>query len=118
MGWNFTQQASTSAARSVTTLMSTAERFDYITGIHPESTAHTKKSDTDDVITVVKVVQSCKILIAIDGREHTSFGYFSASPLSRLKRQDLEQWILQRAKDHDILYLAADDNEQNDSDTD
>jgi len=37
MGANFTQQSSTRVARDVTTLASTADKFDVATGIHPES---------------------------------------------------------------------------------
>lgn len=84
MGANFTEKANTTAARSVSTLVSTAELFDKVTGIHPESTAHTTKSDMDDVLTIVRDVQSCKILTAIDKREHKSFPRFPSSPLNAL----------------------------------
>ncbi len=77
LGANFTQEASTRAARATSTLVSIDELFDKATGIHPESTAHTSKSDVDDVLAVTKDVQLHKILTAIDHRDHTSFPGFS-----------------------------------------
>ncbi len=49
MGSNFTQEASTKAARAVSSLARMAKRFDDQTGIHPQATAHTHKSDDKDV---------------------------------------------------------------------
>ena len=54
VGSNSTQKASTTAARSVTTLTQT---FDQATGIHPKSSAHSRGSDRDDVIKIADVVR-------------------------------------------------------------
>ncbi len=80
--------------------MSTAELFDKVTGIHPQSTAHTTRSDVDDILTIVKDVQVNKILTAIDNREHKSFPGFAPNPLKALNRTNLEEWI---KKNHNNL---------------
>ena len=49
MGANFTEAASTRAARAVTSLAHMSERFDSESGIHPEASAHTTMSDEADV---------------------------------------------------------------------
>ena len=100
MGANFTEQSSTRAARCVTTLASIAETFNHQTGIHPESTAHTTASNHDHVLSVAQVVRSCDILSVRSGRSHSNFLGFAASPLSALKRDDLEKWIKQKVKEH------------------
>ena len=62
MGANFTEAASTRAARAVTSLAHMSERFDSESGIHPEASAHTTKSDEADVTTVVRVLQERDVL--------------------------------------------------------
>ena len=56
MGSNFTEQSSTRVARSLTTLNSIATKFDSECCIHPESTAHTGRSNTEDIKLVVNTV--------------------------------------------------------------
>ncbi len=102
LGANFTQEASTRAARATSTLVSIDELFDKATGIHPESTAHTSKSDVDDVLAVTKDVQLHKILTAIDHRD------FLSSPLKALNRVNLEEWIKKKVKDHNKLHVPVD----------
>lgn len=62
MGANFTEAASTRVARAVTSLAHMAGRFNSESGIHPEATAHTTKSDKTDVMSVVKVLQQRDVL--------------------------------------------------------
>ncbi len=83
--------------------MSAGELFDKATSTHPESTAHTTKSDVHDVLSIAKDVQFCKILTAIDNREHKSFPGFATSPLKALNRKNLEEWIKKKVKDHTKL---------------
>ena len=72
MGENFTKMASTRAARAVTSLAHMSERFDTQSGIHPEASAHTTKSDDVDVMTVVKVLQGRDVLSVHSGQSHQS----------------------------------------------
>ena len=110
MGANFTEQASTRAARSVTTLVATAELFDKVTGIHPETTAHTTRSDQDDVLTIVRDVLSYEILTAIGKRDHKSFPEFPPSPLHGLNRKKLEEWITAKAKAHNKMGIVNEED--------
>ena len=98
MGANFTEQASTRAARAVTSLAKMSRRFDDVTGIHPESTAHSVKSDEDDVKHVVKVIQRTDALNIHSGRCHTKFSKMSTNPLKSLDRAKLHLWIKQKIK--------------------
>ena len=72
MGANFTEVASTRAVRAVTSLAHMSERFDTQSGIHPEASAHTTKSDDVDVMTVVRVLQERDVLSVHSGRSHQS----------------------------------------------
>ena len=47
MGANFTEEASTIAARAVTSLATISVAFDKNSGIHPEASAHSTRSDMD-----------------------------------------------------------------------
>ncbi len=98
MGANFTEQASTRAARSLSTVVYTVELFDEMTCIHKQSTGHTVKSDVDDVLSIVIDVQSYQILTAINERDHKSFPAFSPNPLHGLKHTKLDKWIRQKVK--------------------
>ena len=100
MGANFTEAASTRAARAVTSLAHTAERFDSETGIHPEATSHTTKSDEADVLSVVKVLQQREVLTIHPGRSHHKFPNMSTNPLQSLNHEKLHQWIRDKVKDH------------------
>ncbi len=89
--------------------MSIEDLFDKVTGIHPQSTAHTSKSDVDDVLAVTKDVQLHKIQTAVvDQRDHKRFPGFSSSPLKALNRVNLEEWIKKKAKDHNYLHVPVD----------
>lgn len=98
MGANFTEQASTRAARAVSSLANMSKRFDDTTGIHPESTAHCRKSD-EDVKHVVKVVQTVDALTIHSGRRHTKFPKVSSNPLIALDREKLHKWITRKIKE-------------------
>ena len=114
MGSNFTQQASTTAARSVTTLTSLAEKFDRATGIHPESSAHTRRSDRDDVIKIVDVIRRNQVLTAMTNREHANFKGFSGNPLNSLDREKMESWIKTKVSQHNKLLSTTEDSDTED----
>ena len=98
MGANFTEQASTRAARAVTSLAAMSARFDDQTGIHPEATAHSRKSDEDDVKQVVKVLKDIDALIIHSDRCHSKFTKISSNPLQSLKKGNLDLWIKEKIK--------------------
>ena len=100
IGANFTEAASTRAARAVTTLAHMAERFDSQTGIHPEATAHTTKSDEADVLSGVKVLQQREVLKIHPGRSHHKFPKMSTNPLRSLNSEKLHLWIKDKVKHH------------------
>ncbi len=107
MGANFTEVASTRVARAVTTLGHVVKIFDTHTGINPRSSAHSRKSDDEDVKKVVKALMEQKILtVQSTPRSHTAFSNMTANPLQSLNRHKLEEWIRLKLK-HFSNKLAA-----------
>ena len=98
MGANFTEAASTRAARAVTSLAHMAERFDCETGIHAEASAHTTKSDEADVLSVVNVLLQREVLKIHPGRSHHKFTNMATNPLQSLNHEKLNKWIRTRLK--------------------
>ena len=78
--------ASTRAARAVSSFERLALGFVRQTGIHPEATDHSRKSDAKDVQIVVEVVLKARILEVIDKRCQSKFANFSPNPLDRIER--------------------------------
>eukprot|EP00731_Ephydatia_muelleri_P008979 Em0004g1317a len=93
MGANFTEFASTRAARAVSSLERLALGFERQTGIHPEATAHSRRSDVKDVQIVAEVVLQAKILEVFDERYHSKFPNFSSNPLNRFDTDKMIIWI-------------------------
>ena len=111
MGANFTEISSTRAARSVSSLEKMAKIFDNQTTIHPEATAHSRKSDHNDVIIVVDIIMKSQLLECTDRkRSHSSFSKFSADPLHKLNREAMKKWITKKAKDH-LKFIISDDSD-------
>ena len=65
--------ASTRAARAVSSLERLALGFERQTGIHPEATDRSRKSDAKDVQIVVEIVLKARILEVIDKRCQSKF---------------------------------------------
>ena len=97
MGANFTEEASTRAARSVSSLERIAKIFDNETDIHKEASAHSRKSDEKDVKSVVKILQQSKVLSIYSGRCHVNFPTCPSNPLSKLNWDKLYVWIKEKA---------------------
>ena len=101
MGANFTKEASTRAARAVTSLATMANCFDSQTGIHALPSAHTRKSDEKDLDLVVKELLNAKSLEIIPSRQHDSFPHMSINPLHTFNRAEFEQWVRKKMLQYD-----------------
>ena len=112
MGANFTKTASTWAARSVSSLERLSTGFDKQAGIHPEATAHGRRSDEKDVKIVVDVLKKAKVLEVIEKRSHRMFPKFNPDPLHKLKREQMVKWIKRKARE----YMRSDTASVSDSD--
>ena len=93
MGANFSQNALTNIARSVTYMSSVTNIFDQQCGIIQDSVAHTTKDDVSDVKRVVNVVKSEKLWKIHKGRAHRNFKTISSDPLTKLDKSKLDKWI-------------------------
>ena len=96
MGANFTEQASKRIARSISTLDKIVTNFDKQTNLHPETSAHSTKSDNHDVNQAVSVVLKCKLLDIVPGRKHSSFKTISINPLKKLDKETMDKWMKQK----------------------
>ena len=101
MGSNFTQEASTKAARAVSSLARMAKQFDDQSEIHPQATAHTRKSDEKDLHLVVKVVMDSKCLQIIQNRHHSNFPEMKLNPLHKFKQKEFDLWVKSKMKQYD-----------------
>ncbi|KAL5517605.1 hypothetical protein EMCRGX_G003187 [Ephydatia muelleri] len=113
VGANFTESASTRAARAVSSLERLALGFERQTGIHPKTTAQSRKSDVKDVQIVVEVVLKARILEVIDKRCQSKFLNFFPNPLDRIDRDKMMKWIEKKAKQQSNIqsYTTDSDNE-------
>ena len=100
MGSNLTESALQRAARSVTTLHQICDRFDAQSGVPSRTTAHSTKSDRDDVKKVVDTVLKNKLLVEIGHREHRSFRDMKLNPLHKWDVQSTECWIRAKLKEY------------------
>ena len=96
MGANFTEEASTIAARAVTSLATISVAFDKNSGIHPEASAHSTRSDMDEVTRVVSIIKRNNVLCIKPGRYHSNFPKISLNSISWPK---LNKWIKEKVKE-------------------
>ncbi len=101
MGANFTQEASTEAARAISSLDRMANRFDNQTSIHALPTAHTRKSDEKDLNMVVTELLNTKCLQIIENRHHDSFPHMKLNPLSKFNRTEFNLWVQKKMRQYD-----------------
>ena len=73
--------------------------FNKQTNLHPETSAHSIKSDSHDVNQVVTVVTKSKLLEIIPGRKHSSFKTIFVNPLSKLDKGTMDSWIIGKVTD-------------------
>ena len=92
MGANFSQNALTNVARSITYMVSVSARFDQQCKVI-ESSMHTTCEDFDDVNRVVGVVMRENLWEIHKGRKYRKFKVLSTDPLINLDRKKLEQWM-------------------------
>ena len=88
MGANFTQNALTSIARSITFMSSTSAQFDKQCGII-DSSAHAIRDDYDDVKQIVGVVKWEKLWKSkksVKHRRYLKFNFTSTNPLNKLDK--------------------------------
>ena len=100
MGSNFSQKAITNVAHSVTYMEVVTNRLDQQCGIHVESSAHSTRSDINDVKKVVSTVMREKLWDVKKGRKFDKFKTMSSNPLKRLNREKLTSWMTDKIKQY------------------
>lgn len=100
MGSNLTESALQRSARSITTLKRICERFDDQSGVPRRTTAHSTRSDSDDVTKVVDIVLKNQLLEEMGNREHRAFKEFHLNPLHKWDVKKTEGWIGSKVKEY------------------
>ena len=100
MGPNLTDTALQRAARSVTALDAIAEAFDAQSGVPHRSSAHTTKSDTQDVKKVMAIVMKNKLLTSIGSKDHRTFSTLALNPLAKWDVKKTVEWIAAKKKEY------------------
>lgn len=109
MGANFSQNALTTIARSITFMLAVSAQFDQQCKVTPESSVHTAREDVDDVKRVMSVVRREKLWEVCKGRKHRKFKTMASDPLGRLDRNRLKTWMKKKIKDY-IKYKQLEEN--------
>ena len=110
MGANLTDKALKRAACSVTVLHEFTQVFDDQKYVPPIFSAHSTRSDVDDVAQVVSVLLKNKILEVVRGRKHSLFTKLNENPLFELDRDKMCQWIEKKKKGHKFKYAVGEGN--------
>lgn len=100
MGPNLTEKALQRAARSVTALDAIAESFDTQSGVPHRTSAHSTKSDIQDVKKVMATVAKHQLLTQLGNREHRTFPGLQLNPLSKWDIEKTKLWIKTKKKDY------------------
>ena len=88
------------AARSVTALDAIAEAFDAQSGVPHRNSAHTTKSDTQDVKKVMAIVMKNKLLTSIGSRDHRTSSALALNPLAKWDVKKTVEWIAAKKKEY------------------
>ena len=97
MGSNLTETALQRAARSITTLNQICGTFDAESGVPFRTTAHSTRSDRDDVKKVVSIVLKDKLLVDTkEPRQHKAFQGIKLNPLHAWDVKQTEGWVKQK----------------------
>ena len=116
MGPNMTENAIKRAARSVTALCHIRDEFDKQSDVPVVTTAHTTRTDEEDVAKVISVLMKNRSLSITPGRKLSQFKQFSMNPLNNLKWDQMKTWI--RRKKSELLSYKCAVGEGNMSDSD
>ena len=119
MGAQKTIQAVNRATTAACGLRNIEENFDEVTGVHPQSTAHTYQSAEKDQNDMISIVCGLKPFQHIPGRHHSSFPNLPRSPLDLVDIRILEEWMKSSkqklARDPDMPWDTSDDEESSHS---
>lgn len=100
MGPNLTEKALQRAARSVTMLDTIAASFDVQSGVPHRTSAHSTKSDIQDVKKVMMTVMKHKLLTQVGYREHRTFPGMALNPLAKWDVKKTQLWITEKKKEY------------------
>lgn len=113
MGPNLTEKSLQRAARSVSTLHAICQKFDGQSNVPVTTTAHSTKTDKNDVQKVVSSVTKNNLLKTLPVRRHNMYKTIRLNPLFNWKKEDTIKWIEKKRKDFiKFQGVAADEDEQ------
>ena len=98
MGSNLTEDALQRAARSISTISAICKSFDQWAGVPVGTTAHSTRSDKQDIAKVTAAVLKNDLLSISAGRKHHAFPQQKTNPLHNWNKEKTKQWIETKQK--------------------
>lgn len=100
MGSNLTEKSLQRAVRCVSPLDAICKKFDAATHVPTITSAHSTKSDAQDIGIVASLVLRQKLLIKMGSRKHQSFPNIKLDPLDKWDQKKTETWIEGKKRDY------------------
>ena len=117
MGSNLTEEALQRAARSVSAIESICRNFDRISDVPFGTSAHSTRSDEQDVMKIVSVVIDRKLFSVLPGRTHSAFPRMRTNPLWNWSVEKTMKWIEQKKREYvKYRHSPSEDYESDDHD--
>ena len=100
MSSNLTEQALQRAVRCVSPLHAICKGFDASCEVPIITSAHSTKSDVEDIGKVVSMVLRQKLLLKVGERKHQSFPTMKQNPLDRWNLEATQAWIREKKREY------------------
>ena len=100
MGSNLTEKSLQRAVRCVSPLYAICKRFDAETNVPTITSAHSTKSDLQDIGKVVSLVLQRSLVMQMGSRNHQSFPSLKLDPLAKWDRKKTETWIKEKINEY------------------
>ena len=100
MGSNLTEDSLRRAARAVSTLDALVKTFDQESDVPVGTSAHSTRSDADDVAKITEVVMKNKLLKIVEGRSYKAYPDLELNPLHDWDVKKTKSWIKEEVKQY------------------
>ncbi|KAI8484802.1 hypothetical protein Bbelb_373990 [Branchiostoma belcheri] len=98
MGPNLTQQSAHRVSKSLGALRKTLEKADKELGVVSPSGYHRSVRDSQDILTLVDVFREAEVFQFYPGRAFAAFPNFERNLFSRIKYDNMWEWIVSKLK--------------------
>lgn len=99
LGPNLTEKSAERISRSIGVIKELMDKTDAELEISRPSGIHYAAQETEDVLTLVKVLREAEVFKNKIGRQYLAFPGFQKDLLGKLKYSELWQWMTSKLKD-------------------